>query len=91
MAEPVTGVKGNEEKSRMDAQAEAEPKVRMPGDYPDSFTEQPNESNPDQEQTDIGDDNELAQPEGVQSVNKDKTAALLAAIAQQRKQQGGDK
>ncbi|MCF6419814.1 phage portal protein [Furfurilactobacillus milii] len=88
MAQPVTGIDPDEEQSRMDAQADSEPRVTMPGDYPDSFDKSSDSDSTAPEQDSNGDDTN-PEPTGVQSVEQDKQTAILQAIANQRKQQGG--
>lgn len=90
MAQPVTGIAPDEEQSRMDAQADSEPKVTMPGDYPDSFGKSSESDNTASEQDGNGDETN-PEPTGVQSVEQDQQTAILQAIANQRKQQGGGK
>ncbi|WP_076657796.1 phage portal protein [Lactiplantibacillus plantarum] len=88
MAQPVTGINPDEEQSRMDAQANSEPKVTMPGDYPASFGKLSELDNTTTEPDTNGDQPNL-EPTGVRSVRQDQQTAILQAIAAQRKQQQG--
>lgn len=88
MAQAVTGIKPDEEQSRMNAQAEAEPTMTMPGDYPDTFNKPANETERQVESHTAEPDE--SQPTGVRSVGEEQQDTLVQAIVNQRQaQQGG--
>lgn len=85
MAQSVTGVKPDEEQSRLDNEAEKQEQIRMPGDYADDFTQ----FKPQNDDQNVN-NNSTQEPTGVKSLTQDSKTALAEAIIAQRVKQTGE-